>query len=204
MLTRHSRASKAGHPAAAPHGRLLLGATCIAVAVLSMAACRAADDQADDADPNNLIVEAEPTPEVFDPTDPDLLAGVSIDPLLIDAGECFDEYVYPDRSGFLQQITSIVPCSDPHDFEAYHQVEHPAPEGDPFPKDNDLEEWADGVCLDEFEGFVGKEYVLSLLEIGTLTPSFEEWARDGARSVICYVYPDRGGRLRDSVRRSGL
>ena len=41
-----------------------------------------------------IIVEAEPTSDTFDASDPEQLSGVSTNPSNIKAGDCFNEYVY--------------------------------------------------------------------------------------------------------------
>ena len=70
---------------------------------------------------------------------------------------------------------------------------------------DNLRRWAERACLDEFESFVGLEYVLSKLEIGAIVPSFETWTDEGDRNVICFIFPDEDGRrLRTSVADSGL
>ena len=175
----------------------------LAAAVL-VAACSGGDGD-DDADTvDQLIDSVEPTAIVFDPNDPPQLAGTSTNPSLIEAGECFNEYLFRDRSDFVQQVTTIVGCEGPHDREAYFRTEFPGGETASYPLGDDLERWADTTCLDEFEDFVGLEYVLSRLEIGAIVPTFEGWTDDGDRAVICYVFPDEGGRLLASVRGSGI
>ena len=172
--------------------------------VLAASGCTAASDGEPSA-ADTIIIEAAPTPETFDATDSNLLAGVATNPSLIEAGDCFNEYIYPDQSDFLQQVTTLVGCDGPHDREAYFQTEYPADEDDPAPPEETLRRWAERTCLDEFEDFVGLEYVLSRLEIGAIVPTFESWTDDGDRNVICYVFPDEADRrLRSSVRNSGL
>lgn len=152
-----------------------------------------------------IIVEAEPTPETFDASDPEQLSGVSTNPSNLRAGDCFNDYVYRDSAEFLQQITTLVGCDGPHDREAYFLTEYPADEGAPVPPEETLRRWAEAACLDEFEAFVGLEYVLSKLEIGVIVPSFETWTEQDDRNVICFVFPDEEDRrLRTSVANSGL
>lgn len=175
------------------------------VLILGSSACSSTESADDAAASEAIIVEAEPTPEAFDASDPEQLAGVSINPSAIEAGDCFNEYRYRDRAGFPQQITTIVGCDGPHDREAYHLTQYPADDDDPAPPEETLRRWAQSACLDEFEAFVGLEYVLSALEIGVVIPTFESWTDDGDRNVICFVYPDEAGRrLRTSVANSGL
>lgn len=156
-------------------------------------------------DPLDLIVEAEPTPEAFDASDPEQLAGISTDPGNIRPGDCFNEYLYRDRADFLQQVTTLVGCDGPHDREAYFETEYPADEDAPLPPEDNLRRWAEAACLEEFEDFVGREYVLSVLEIGAIVPSFESWTDEDDRRVICFVFPDQdGSRLKSSVGGSRL
>lgn len=181
-----------------------MAAVAVCVAALT-AACTGGDTSDEDATDETFIVEAEPTSETFDASDPEQLAGVSTRPSEIEAGDCFNEYIYKDQTDFLQQITTIVGCNGPHDREAYFTTEYPGDEDDPLPPEDTLVRWAETACLDEFEDFIGLEYVLSALEIGVIVPSFETWTNEGDRKVICFVFPDESGqRLRVSVRNSGL
>lgn len=182
-------------------GRSLLGvAACFVLVTAAGCARQAAETESSASD---LIVAVEPTALVFDLNDPPNLAGVSTTRSEIEAGECFNEYLYRGQTDFVEEITTIVSCQNPHDREAYFTTEYPGNEADNYPLDDELTRWADSVCLDEFEGFVGLEYVLSQLEIGAFVPTFESWGA-GDRNVVCYLYPDQGGRLRDSARSSEL
>lgn len=179
----------------------LVLALCALVAIGAAGCARQTEDEVDET--SVLIIEAEPTALVFDLNDPPNLAGVSTARSKIEAGDCFNEYLFRDRADFLQEVTTIVSCGNPHDREAYFHTEYPGSETDNYPLDDELKRWAESMCLDEFYDFVGREYVLSQLEIGTFVPTFEGW-NEGDRNVICYVYPDKGGRLRASVRNSDL
>ena len=173
--------------------------------VLLAGACSGSSEAEERTTAEGIIVVAEPTAETFDASDPDQLAGVSVSPSAIGQGDCFNEYVYRDQADFLQQITTIVGCDGPHDREAYLLTQFPGDEDAPAPSEEELRRWADNACLEEFENFVGLEYVLSQLEIGAIVPSFETWTDQGDRNVICFVFPDEAGRrLRTSVRNSGL
>lgn len=174
-----------------------------AIALLGTACSGSA--ASDEIEGSAIIVEAEPTPDTFDASDPEQLSGISTSPSNIEAGECFNDYVYRDRADFLQQITTLVGCDGPHDREAYFLTKYPAEEDAPAPPEETLQRWAEAVCLDEFEKFVGLEYVLSKLEIGVIVPSFETWTDDADRNVICFVFPDEDDRrLRTSVANSGI
>lgn len=189
-------------PFAATTTKLLVGLLMCAF----VAACAASDDPEDTTPTiDDLIVEAEDdASRVFDSSDSSNLAGVSTNPSDIEAGQCFNEYLFRDQSDFLQQVTTVVGCEGPHDREAYFVREYPSGESDAYPLDDELERWAESMCLDEFETFIGLEYVLSALELGVIVPTFERWTDDADRNVICYVYPDAGGRLLASVKDTGI
>lgn len=177
------------------------GLLVVVVVALLLGACSGGENTEDGS---GLIIKAEPTTYVFDHRTSENLAGRSTDPLKIQVGDCFNEYLYRDRTDFLQQITTVVDCDTPHDREAYAKTSYPAAEDTKYPTEDELSRWADDYCLDHFEDFIGMEYVLSLLDIGTLTPSFEDWTLDGNRTIICYVFPDEGGRLTESVANSEI
>jgi len=176
-----------------------------ACAVIVAATACSGSDPTDDPLPLGIIVDAEPTPEAFDASDPEQLSGVSTNPSNLRAGDCFNDYVYLDSAEFLQQITTLVGCDGPHDREAYFLTEYPADDDAPAPPEDTLRRWAEAACLEEFESFVGLEYVLSKLEIGVIVPTFETWNEEDDRNVICFVFPDEADRrLRTSVANSGL
>ena len=184
---------------------MALGRALVCLLGLLAAGCTSGDGAEQNEAVDRLIVEAEPTTSAFDPSDTDQLAGTSTSPDKIQDGDCFNEYVFSDRSGFLQQITTLVSCDGPHDREAYFATTYPGDDDASYPLEDTLRRWAAAACLDEFEDFVGLEYVLSELEIGAVIPTFDSWTERDDRNVICYVYPDESGfRLRDSVERSGI
>lgn len=192
-------------PAARAPRRLaaLVAISALAMVVAILGGCSGSEGE-EEIDLTALIESAEPTAIVFDQSNPPQLAGVSIDPRKIEAGQCFNEYLFRDASDFVQNVTSIVGCSGPHDHEAYFRTEYPGGEAATYPIDDELERWADARCLEEFEAFVGLEYVLSALEIGAIVPTFEAWTADQDRAVVCYVFPDEGGRLLAPVGDSGI
>lgn len=184
--------------------RAIVGASALALALaVVISACSGGSDDADNVSTSGLIDDVTPTPIIFDPDDPVLFSGTSVKATELDEGDCFNFYVWRDASEFVQQATTTVSCSTPHDREAYFRTEFPGGENARYPIDDELEQWADVTCLEEFESYIGLDYVLSVLEIGAVVPTFEEWG-DGERAVICYVFPDQGGRLLDSVRNSRI
>lgn len=132
------------------------------------------------------------------------LQGTTVNPDDLEAGQCFNEYDYYDRSQTRQQITTTVACDLGHDKELYAVVEHPAADDALFPGQDELLKFARRECLDSFQDFVGEEYVLSALEIGIFQPNYERWIADSAdRTIGCYVYSP-GNRLQGSMNGIGL
>ncbi|WP_167046328.1 MULTISPECIES: septum formation family protein [unclassified Salinibacterium] len=85
-----------------------------------------------------------------------------------------------------EEIAAIptVPCSEPHDNEAYFAYEIEAEE---FPGDEALLAEAGDACVAEFEDFAGIAYDESMLGVGPLVPSESTWA-EGDREVVCFIF----------------
>lgn len=96
-------------------------------------------------------------------------------------GDCFDD----DPSG-AETVSAVaaVPCSAPHDNEIYFEYSmtdaaFPGP---------DAALQASGLrCVDEFQAFVGIDYLDSELDIFPITPTAESWD-NGDRVVFCALY----------------
>ena len=78
----------------------------------------------------------------------------------------------------------VVPCSDPHDYEVYHEVEMPA--GD-FPGDEAITTQAEADCTAQFATFIGLPYDQSSLYFSYLTPTQQSWDDAGDRLIQCIV-----------------
>jgi uncharacterized RDD family membrane protein YckC len=90
-----------------------------------------------------------------------------------------------------------VPCSEPHSEEIFAAVTLPNGDGD-FPGMEAIDAQAEGLCVAEFEGFVGLSYEESVLYVGFITPSEESWIQ-GDRSILCTIY-DPAGEVSGSLR----
>lgn len=115
-------------------------------------------------------------------------------------GMCFNA---PDEVEAQVDDLEEVPCSEPHDQEAYAVVSYSPPEGeddDAFPGDDTLSAFADGACAQEFRDYVGIDYLDSELFFTYLLPSPRSW-EDDDREVLCLVM-DAGKPLEDSVKDS--
>lgn len=116
----------------------------------------------------------------------------SIDAFQIQVGDCFD-----DSSSFGDEIANLpgVPCSDPHDNEAFAVFDVTMSS---YPGD-EMGAIAYDKCMQRFENFVGREYESSTLEIMTLYPTADSWNRSD-REVVCALYDINEGKLQGSVR----
>jgi hypothetical protein len=117
----------------------------------------------------------------------------SVDAFQMRVGDCFDDGSTFDDD----EVNSVpgVPCSSPHDNEVYAVFDVAATA---FPGDA-MAEMAHEGCLQRFEGFVGKDYESSSLDIATLYPSAESW-RENDREVVCAVYDVEAAKLTGSVK----
>jgi hypothetical protein len=94
----------------------------------------------------------------------------------------------------LRRVIVTAPCEEPHDGEAFAQLElEPAdvlrflPPTDDEPTDRALHRAAQSRCLPLFRDYVGSDFASSRLAISTLRPEPETWAA-GDRSVVCSLY----------------
>lgn len=118
--------------------------------------------------------------------------------------DCFNEYrLIDDRTGDISDLTTIVDCRRPHDAEIYGEYVHPSGAGEPYPGRTEINRWASIKCFEGFKDFVGSDYVLSDLEIGTIPPQREDWEVGLYRTTACYVYAP-GSQLSGSMRGSGI
>lgn len=77
----------------------------------------------------------------------------------------------------------FVPCSEPHDFEAYHvyDLDH-----DEFPGSAALEDEIFDACFTAFEDFVGPNWESTELDLTWFEPTQGSW-NEGDREVACFV-----------------
>ena len=115
----------------------------------------------------------------------------------IQVGDCFNDV---DTSS--QEIASVpgVPCSEPHDNEAYAVFDISL---ESYPDTQTMYEISYGECMERFETFVGREYETSSLEITTMYPSAESWDQDD-REIVCAVFDINAAQLVGSAQGRGL
>ena len=120
----------------------------------------------------------------------------SVDAFDVKVGDCFDD------SNSFEEISSLpgVPCSEPHDNEAYAVIDLTI---DSYPAGDGMGDMASELCLEKFEAFVGRDYETSELDIFTMYPTSESWAQND-RGVVCAVYRMDASKLTGSVQGRAL
>jgi len=112
-------------------------------------------------------------------------------------GDCFD-----DSSTYGDEISSVpgVPCSKPHDNEAYAVFDLAI---ESYPDGDSMGELAQESCMQRFDAFVGRDYESSALDIFAIYPTTESWAQND-REVICAIYDMEENKLVGSVKGRAL
>lgn len=106
----------------------------------------------------------------------------------VDAGDCAN---WSDLSDSEAGGTSIetVECSEPHDAQFYATFEL---DFDSFPGQDAIDAQAETQCIEEFEEFVGSEYLDSELRVDYFRPDEGSWAASGGHWVSCVAYLAQG------------
>jgi hypothetical protein len=121
----------------------------------------------------------------------------NVDAFQVRVGDCFD-----DSSTYSDEISNLpgVPCSKPHDNEAYAVFDLTIA---PYPDNDSMGELAQESCLQRFDTFVGRDYESSSLDIFAIYPTTESWAQKD-REVICAIYDMEESKLVGSVKGRAL
>lgn len=114
----------------------------------------------------------------------------------LQAGDC----VVPptDVKAELEKV-HVVPCKDAHTQEAFSVEKYT--QGDAYPGDQALTSFADGVCLERYQGYVGVAYQDSKLFYTYLLPSARSWNDGKDRKIVCII-TTTGDQLTASVKDS--
>jgi hypothetical protein len=120
----------------------------------------------------------------------------SLDAFQVRLGDCFN-----DPDGYAEELTSLpgVPCSEPHDNEAYAVFDLTMDSYSEF----EIADTSESACIDHFAAYVGRDYESSALDVATLYPTQESWSQND-REVVCALYDMSGEKLVGSVRDSGI
>lgn len=102
------------------------------------------------------------------------------------------------------ESVKVVPCKTAHTQEAFAiepYVDKANPKADAYPGDQVLTAFADGVCLQDYQGYVGVAYQDSKLFYTYLLPSARSWNEGKDRKIVCIV-TTTGEQLTASVKNS--
>jgi len=94
----------------------------------------------------------------------------------------------------------IIACDVPHTHEIYASPDYE--ESDVFPGVDKLSEFAQVVCLEAFEPFVGTSPFDSSLSYTWLVPTLGSWNDEDDREVLCVLADRSGAELVGSMRDS--
>ncbi|WP_419929079.1 septum formation family protein [Candidatus Poriferisocius sp.] len=165
----------------------------VLVLALSVAGC--GGEESEESGLDEVFVEPTAEPDLL-PTEEDLrdrFEGTVTDPFDLLVETCFNQYTYLDRNDLPAQLTTAIGCNRPHNGQVYAILIHNAPAGAPYPGEEAVNGWGQDQCLEQFEPFVGLEYVKSELEIGMIIPSRSDWeGEDNRRGISCFVHSWRG------------
>lgn len=117
--------------------------------------------------------------EVRDGETQEVTESGDLDVFKLAVGDCFN-----DSGSTMVSEIPVVPCSDPHDYEVYYEVEM-AP-GD-FPGDDAITTQAEADCTAQFATFIGLPYDQSSLYFSYLTPTQQSWDDADDRLIQCIV-----------------
>lgn len=112
-------------------------------------------------------------------------SNASTDVFAIRVGDCM---LYSDSEATEVTEAPTVPCSEPHDLEAFHAQDIA---GDEFPGIDAAQSEADQVCEDAFASFVGLTYDESVLGFNYYVPTAGSWDA-GDREILCLIGDPQG------------
>lgn len=121
----------------------------------------------------------------------------NVDAFQVRVGDCFN-----DSGSYEDEVSSLpgVPCSEPHDNEAYAVFDISLTD---YPDDEAMGRLAHDSCVDRFDAFVGMDYESSSLDVISMYPTVESWQQND-REVVCAVYDMEENKLVGSVEGRSL
>jgi hypothetical protein len=112
----------------------------------------------------------------------------SVSVFKVEIGQCFNPPPGTPTQN-LSELTAI-PCTAPHNQEAYAAVVYKAPPGgndSVYPGPEALASFANGACAQAFQSYVGVSYLDSSLFFTYLLPSARSWESGEDRTVLCFT-----------------
>ncbi len=125
--------------------------------------------------------------------------GGRVDVLELAVGDCFDS---PESAVMVSQVDGRA-CSETHEYEIVAIVFYPLERGTEYPGDEELIDYVERECAQQFEEYVGVPYETSRYFMTLMMPTAEGWEA-GDRETICAAYdpsdPDLEGSIRGTRR----
>ncbi len=155
------------------------------IATVVLAGCQSATEDPTPTDAPSSAASTEPSASASEApatasAEPGSDEGEETSVFDLEAGYCFST-----ESDQLETVL-VVGCEQPHEYEVFALVDHPAGDSEAYPGDDVLLEYADTECRPPFEEYVDRDYETSIWYITSLTPSAETWG-EGDREVVCTV-----------------
>ena len=102
------------------------------------------------------------------------------------------------------EVTTKIPCDEPHDAQIFSRLSYPAEPGELYPGDDIVEDYALAACYLRFEAWADAIYETSALEIRAFTPTRDDFEAQSYRGIQCFVERNDGDKLVGTSRSSGL
>jgi len=125
-----------------------------------------------------------------------IIGGGTLDAFQVHLGDCFND---PDFDADEYSSLPGVPCTDPHDNEAFAVFDLTLSSYSEY----DIADISEASCVDRFEAYVGRDYESSSLDVVTMYPSAESWDQSD-REVVCALYDMSGSKLVGTVKDRGI
>ncbi|NLA35476.1 MAG: hypothetical protein GX868_07285 [Actinobacteria bacterium] len=172
---------------------LRVGAAALAAALLVIG-CSSEDSSNEPAGGDDIDAEVTTTTT---------LGGVLTATADVLAGQCFNQVPDPVQQPF---AVFLVQCDEAHEFEAYSKTQielgEPQPAGAPYPGSLEVANAAEAQCITGFSSFIGTSWETSEFDVQTWWPTEASWNTVNDRTIMCAVYPVRGGVTFGTARES--
>ncbi len=170
-----------------------LAASVVVLSSLAGLACSGGDDS----------TSASGTAEVTTTTEATSTTRRAAPAVVLRAGLCFDATPPTVGAAITRDDISPIDCAQPHHYELFATLVHPASRESPFPPPEALFGYASDQCLLRFESYVGQVYQESSLDIVPVEPDKRAWDA-GDRELACAAFRTDLEPLIGSIAHTGL
>ena len=131
------------------------------------------------------------------------IPGIVVNKFALTIDDCFDQ-LEDLAAGRPREVTTKIPCDEPHDAQIFSRLSYPAEPGELYPGDDIVEDYALAACYLRFEAWADAIYETSALEIRAFTPTRDDFEAQSYRGIQCFVERNDGDKLVGTSRSSGL